>query len=61
VILERCLRLGLAPQRIIFELTETNSVDDPTVSLDLMTRVRMKGFHYRLTTSAQVIRRYCSW
>jgi EAL domain-containing protein (putative c-di-GMP-specific phosphodiesterase class I) len=41
----RCLKLKIAPHRLIFELTERNSMDDPTESLSLMTRVRMKGFH----------------
>ncbi len=40
-----CLKFGVAPQRIIFEVTETNHMDDSVASLDLMTRVRMKGFH----------------
>ncbi len=40
-----CVRMGVAPQRLIFELTETNHMDDSVASLDLMTRVRMKGFH----------------
>lgn len=43
-ILARCVTLGLAPHRLIFELTESDSMDDPLVSLDLMTRLRMKGF-----------------
>jgi EAL domain-containing protein (putative c-di-GMP-specific phosphodiesterase class I)/ActR/RegA family two-component response regulator len=43
-IMARCLKLGIAQNRLIFELTETDSMDDPLVSLDLMTRLRMKGF-----------------
>jgi EAL domain-containing protein (putative c-di-GMP-specific phosphodiesterase class I) len=41
---ERCRTLGVAPGRLIFELTETDSMDDPIASLDLMTRLRMRGF-----------------
>jgi EAL domain-containing protein (putative c-di-GMP-specific phosphodiesterase class I)/ActR/RegA family two-component response regulator len=40
-----CSKFGVAPQRIIFEVTETNHMDDSVASLDLMTRIRMKGFH----------------
>jgi EAL domain-containing protein (putative c-di-GMP-specific phosphodiesterase class I)/ActR/RegA family two-component response regulator len=43
-ILARCVAVGIAPERLIFELTESDSMDDPLVSLDLMTRLRMKGF-----------------
>jgi len=39
-----CVKFDVAPQRIIFEVTETNHMDDSVTSLDLMTRVRMKGF-----------------
>lgn len=40
----RCRDLGVAPDRIIFELTETSAMEDPVASLDLLTRLRMKGF-----------------
>jgi EAL domain-containing protein (putative c-di-GMP-specific phosphodiesterase class I)/ActR/RegA family two-component response regulator len=43
-VLERCARLGVEPGRLIFELTETSAMDDPVASLDLLTRLRMKGF-----------------
>jgi EAL domain-containing protein (putative c-di-GMP-specific phosphodiesterase class I) len=39
-----CVTFGVAPERIIFEVTETNHMDDSVASLDLMTRIRMKGF-----------------
>jgi EAL domain-containing protein (putative c-di-GMP-specific phosphodiesterase class I)/ActR/RegA family two-component response regulator len=39
-----CKKYGVARERLIFELTESDSMDDPIVSLDLMTRLRMKGF-----------------
>ncbi len=41
----RCRRMDIAPQKIIFELTETSTVDDPVISLDLTTRLRLQGFH----------------
>jgi EAL domain-containing protein (putative c-di-GMP-specific phosphodiesterase class I) len=40
-----CLKFDVAPQRITFEVTETNHMDDSVASLDLMTRIRMQGFH----------------
>jgi EAL domain-containing protein (putative c-di-GMP-specific phosphodiesterase class I)/CheY-like chemotaxis protein len=43
-VLERCARLGVEPGRLIFELTETSAMEDPVASLDLLTRLRMKGF-----------------
>src|SRR5690606_33440572 len=32
------------PQRVILEITETSALSDPTTSLDLLTRLRFKGF-----------------
>lgn len=43
-IANRCRELSLDPTDLIFELTETSAMDDPTLSLDLLTRLRMKGF-----------------
>lgn len=40
----RCSDLSVDPADLIFELTETSAMDDPTLSLDLLTRLRMKGF-----------------
>jgi diguanylate cyclase (GGDEF)-like protein len=40
-----CQSLGIAPERVILELTETCAMDDPVSSLDVLTRLRMKGFH----------------
>jgi len=42
---ERCAAHGVDPARMIFELTETSAMDDPVASLDLLTRLRMVGFH----------------
>lgn len=39
-----CSGLGIAPQRISLEITETSAMEDPVASLDLLTRLRMKGF-----------------
>ncbi|HSP01151.1 MAG TPA: EAL domain-containing protein, partial [Thioalkalivibrio sp.] len=44
-LVERCQRLQIHPASLIFELTETSAMDDPITSLDLLTRLRMKGFH----------------
>ena len=44
----RCEALGLAPERLIFELTETSAMEDPVASLDILTRLRMKGFQLSL-------------
>lgn len=41
----QCEALSIDPARIMFELTETSTMDDPTAALGLLTRLRMKGFH----------------
>lgn len=38
-------KYGIATENVIFELTETSAMADPTSSLDLLTRLRVKGFH----------------
>lgn len=43
-LLESCHDHGVAPERLAFELTETSAMEDPVTSLDLLTRMRMKGF-----------------
>lgn len=42
---EQCDTLKVYPEQLIFELTETSAMDDPVASLDLLTRLRMMGFH----------------
>ncbi|TVQ08890.1 MAG: EAL domain-containing protein [Leptolyngbya sp. DLM2.Bin27] len=42
---KQCQAWQVAPARLIFELTETSAMDDPVASLDLLTRLRMIGFH----------------
>lgn len=44
-ITDRCAYLGLAPEQIICELTETSAMEDPVASLGSLTRLRMKGVH----------------
>ena len=40
-----CSRFLVAPERVVLEITETSAMVDPILSLDLMTRFRVKGFH----------------
>ena len=39
-----CRELAVAPSRLTFKLTETSAMRDPVTALDLLTRLRMKGF-----------------
>ncbi|MGB4248582.1 MAG: EAL domain-containing response regulator [Pseudohongiellaceae bacterium] len=39
-----CAELGLSPTKLVCELTETSTMEDPVASLDLLTRLRLKGF-----------------
>jgi EAL domain-containing protein (putative c-di-GMP-specific phosphodiesterase class I) len=39
-----CHRFQIDTERIVLELTETSALVDPILSLDLLTRLRMKGF-----------------
>ncbi|SEL03609.1 EAL domain-containing protein [Halomonas daqiaonensis] len=43
-ILQHCRDRGIAPQRIVLELTETSAMQDATTSLDTLTRLRLQGF-----------------
>ncbi|GHE20390.1 EAL domain-containing protein [Halomonas urumqiensis] len=43
-ILRLCRERGIAPQRIVLELTETSAMQDATTSLDTLTRLRLHGF-----------------
>ena len=40
----RCRNAGVKPECLILELTETSAMDNPVMTLDLLTRLRMKGF-----------------
>lgn len=42
---QRCQSLYIDPEHLILELTETSAMDDPVASLDLLTRLRIMGFH----------------
>jgi EAL domain-containing protein (putative c-di-GMP-specific phosphodiesterase class I) len=39
-----CRGSAIEPARLIFELTESSAMEDPVASLDILTRLRMKGF-----------------
>lgn len=39
-----CQQYAVKPERLILELTESSAMEDPVASLDLLTRLRMKGF-----------------
>jgi len=43
-LVSRCHAARVDPGDIIFELTETNAMADPIASLDVLTRLRVKGF-----------------
>lgn len=40
----RCRDGGIKPECLVLELTETSAMDNPVMSLDWLTRLRMKGF-----------------
>jgi diguanylate cyclase (GGDEF)-like protein len=40
-----CNNHELTPEHLVLELTETSAMQDPVASLDILTRLRMKGFH----------------
>ena len=40
-----CNQHRVDTRRVIFEITETSAMEDPVASLDLLTRLRMKGFN----------------
>jgi EAL domain-containing protein (putative c-di-GMP-specific phosphodiesterase class I) len=39
-----CVQNLVTPERVVLELTETSAMVDPVLSLDLITRLRVKGF-----------------
>lgn len=43
-----CQNTGVPPESLMLELTETSTMADPILSLDLLTRLRVKGFHLSL-------------
>ena len=44
-IADDCRRYGVEADSLIFELTETAAMRDPTASLELLTRLRVAGYH----------------
>jgi len=44
VLNEQCTLLGLDPARIVLELTETSATQRTADAMDILTRVRLKGF-----------------
>ena len=43
-IADHCRALGIAPQRVVLELTETSAMQDPHRALDNLTHLRLQGF-----------------
>ena len=41
---EQCRRHGVDPRRVVLELTESSASADRAVALDILTRIRLKGF-----------------
>jgi len=48
ILSDLCRQYLVAPECVVLELTETSAMVDPTLSLDLMTRFRVKGFQLSL-------------
>ncbi|WP_163576628.1 EAL domain-containing response regulator [Halomonas faecis] len=44
IMIDLCQRYAVPPRRVVLELTETSALDDPVLSLELLTRLRMQGF-----------------
>lgn len=40
----RCQAYNIRPERIILEVTETSAMENPVMSLDVLTRLRLRGF-----------------
>lgn len=43
-IINQCLRFKIKPQQIVFELLETEEIDDPQKSIDFFTELKRAGF-----------------
>ena len=41
---QRCAARGVAPQRLVMELTESHAMADPLAAVDILARLRLKGF-----------------
>lgn len=44
----RCSGSGIDPGQVVLELTETSAMQDPAAALDILTRLRIKGFRLAL-------------
>lgn len=42
---EQCARVGVAPQQVMLEVTETSSMENPVATLQILTQFRIKGFN----------------
>jgi EAL domain-containing protein (putative c-di-GMP-specific phosphodiesterase class I) len=40
-----CAEAGVAPAAVTLEVTESAAMGDPTVTMEVLTRLRLKGFH----------------
>lgn len=40
----RCAEAGIAPDRITLELTETSAMQDPAAAMEILSRLRIRGF-----------------
>jgi len=45
---DRCIERGIQPQRIVLELTESSAMTDPVRAMDILARLRLKGFRLSL-------------
>jgi EAL domain-containing protein (putative c-di-GMP-specific phosphodiesterase class I) len=41
----RCTEAGVSPDQITLEVTESAAMNDPMETMDVLTRLRLKGFH----------------
>lgn len=47
-LMRTCRNAGVSTDRVILELTETSAMEDPVLSLQLLTRLRLEGFRVSL-------------
>jgi EAL domain-containing protein (putative c-di-GMP-specific phosphodiesterase class I)/ActR/RegA family two-component response regulator len=43
-LVSRCVEIGIQPDKLTLELTETSAMRDPVHMMDVLTRLRVKGF-----------------
>lgn len=43
-LVDRCAAHGIAPERVVLEMTETAAMRDPIATLGVLTRLRVRGF-----------------